>query len=360
MPSFRRVILFLWLMPALVHAQNSDSSRRVSFFQDTTQTSVHFQLTTIFQWHPAFHALYSGRYSLDSNEERATSVTSTLFTGLKLWHDGALYFNPELAGGKGISSVTGIAGFTNGETPRIGDPAPSVTIARLYLQQVVGLSTATEHLSDGVNQCSMDVPIDRITITLGKFAISDFFDCNAYSHDPRSQFQNWALMENGAWDYPANTHGYTEGAVLDAKISDWSFRANTVAVPTEANGETLEYRSGAHAEAIEIEHRHSFTEHPGVVRLLLFNNTARMGNYALATNDTQYHIDITQTRAYGRTKYGVGLNIEQEITPNIGAFLRAGWSDGNNETWAFTEIDRTISLGTMMQGTIWGRTGDCI
>ncbi|HEX5315284.1 MAG TPA: carbohydrate porin [Candidatus Kapabacteria bacterium] len=338
-------------------ANPSDSTRNL--FSDTSLTTFHFQLTTITQAHGAFRATYSGLNSLNPQPEGATSVTSTLFAGIHLWYGASVYFNPELAGGQGLSGVTGIAGFTNGETPRVGSPSPVITIARGYFQQTFALSNrGNEHLADGLNQLAMDMPRNRLTITIGKFALSDFFDNNSYSHDPRTQFQNWALMENGSWDYPANTRGYTYAATIEAKIGDWSARASTAAEPTEANGPTLEYRNGAHGETIELEHRHNLIGDSGVVRLLLFNNTADMGNYDLAVSNPSFDTDVTKTRQYGRDKYGIGLNAEQALSPNIGAFLRAGWSDGRNETWAFTEIDRTASLGFSFNGALWKREKD--
>ncbi len=336
---------------------SGDSTRY--FLTDTSVATFHLQLTTITQYHPAFYAEYSGRNSLSPNAEEATSVTSTIFSGIRLWRGASFYFNPELAGGNGISSVTGIAGFVNGETPRIGDPASTITIARAYLQQTFALSNnGEEHLADAQNQLAMDVPRDRFTITIGKYALSDFFDNNSYSHDPRGQFENWALMENGAWDYPANTHGYTYALTLEAKMGDWSARASTAAEPTEANGPMLEYRDGAHGETVELEHRHNLSGDSGVVRLLLFNNTADMGNYDLVLSNPKYDTNVVNTRQYGRNKYGFGLNVEQALATNIGTFMRVGWSDGRNETWAFTEIDRTATLGFSFNGTMWKRDKD--
>ncbi len=338
---------------------SSDSTHY--FVTDTSIASFHFQFTTISQYHPAFYAAYSGQNSLGAKAEQETSVTATVFSGIRLWPGASFYFNPEMSGGNGFSGVTGIAGFTNGETPRIGTPASSITIARGYLQQSFALSNAgSEHLPDGQNQLALDLPRDRFTVTIGKYALSDLFDNNSYSHDPRGQFENWALMENGAWDYPANTHGYTYALTLEAKMGDWSARAGTAAEPTEANGPTLTYASGAHGETVEIEHRHTISGDSGVVRLLLFNNTADMGNYDEALSNPKYDTSVVNTRQLGRNKYGFGLNIEQALTPTIGGFLRASWNDGRNETWAFTEIDRSASLGISLNGALWHRDNDVV
>ena len=167
-------------------------------------------------------------------------------------------------------------------------------------------------------------------------------------------------MENGAWDYPANTRGYTYAAMIEARMGDWSARASTAAEPTAANGPNLEYRNGAHGETVELEHDYTIHDHNGAVRLLLYNNTADMGNYDLALSSPKYDTNVVNTRQYGRNKYGFGLNIEQAFSDNTGAFARLGWSDGRNETWAFTEIDRTASLGFSFNGALWSRNKDIL
>ena len=67
--------------------------------------------------------------------------------------------------------------------------------------------------------------------------------------------------------------------------------------------------------------------------------------------------DIIKTRAY-RYKYGFGISFDQVVTDDIGVFGRLGWNDGHTETWAYTEIDRTITLGAVMDGRYWCRPKD--
>jgi len=203
--------------------------------------SHHFQLTVISQSHSGFSAAYSGKNSLDNAVETgATSLTTTLFLGRKLWKGAAAYFNPEMSGGNGLSYSQGVAGALNGETYRVGNVAPQLFIARAYLQQNIALGNSKyTNVADDENQVTDKVPNNRITITAGKFAISDFYDDNTYSHDPRTQFFNWSLMGNGAWDYPANTRGYTYGIVAEWYQNNWSFRLSSVAVPTIANSHKM-------------------------------------------------------------------------------------------------------------------------
>jgi high affinity Mn2+ porin len=331
--------------------------------------SSHFQLTIINQVHAGFKAKYSGVNSLaDTVEPSATSVTTTLFLGRRLWRNAALFFNPELSGGAGLSFAVGVAGALNGETYRIGDPSPSVSVARVYLQQVIPLGgSGTTDVADGPNLIEGKLPARRLTITAGKFSMSDFYDINNFSHDARGQFLNWALMSNGAWDYPANTKGYTEGLHLEWAVPGWSVRVSTVAEPKIANHSAMEYVPGKSAsETAEFERDFSIGKQPGVVRLLFTYTDSRAPSYkaglaAIADADTPLLKVISgnaENPVYGGHKRGICLNAEQNIADNIGVFARAGWNDGRYATWAFTEIDQTLTGGFSFKGARWGRNGD--
>ncbi|MBN8854052.1 MAG: carbohydrate porin [Sphingobacteriales bacterium 50-39] len=342
--------------------------------QDTSRPSpwsVHFQLTVISQKHAGFKAAYSGMNSLaDTVEPAASSITTTLFLGRRLWKNAAIYLNPELSGGHGLSAAVGVAGALNGETYRIGDPAPMVSIARAYLQQTIPLGhSGNDNISDAANQVAGSLPSSRITFTAGKFAISDFYDKNSYSHDPRSQFFNWSLMSNGAWDYPANTKGYTMGLVAELVKPEWAIRLSSVAVPKIANQPEMEYVFGkAHSETAEFEHQLHIGQRPGVIRLLLSHTASRAPSYkgglaALANHDTTLLKVISgnaQGTAYGGHKTGIGLGIEQQLSDVVGVFARAGWNDGKHATWAFTEIDQTLQAGLSLKGSRWHRPEDVV
>jgi high affinity Mn2+ porin len=337
-----------------VHTAAAQASDSVS--QDW---NFHFQQTIVVQYHPDFTAKYSGANSLDTSEPAQTSITSTFFIGRRLWKNAGVYFNPELAGGNGLSGATGIAGFPNGETFRIGNPMPQVTVARFFINQRFDLSDTLTMVEDDENQLMAPRGASYVNISAGKLCVIDYFDKNHYSDDPRTKFLNWALMTNGAWDYPANTRGYTWGLVAELVTPPWALRASTAMVPTEANQSIMDMNlSRAHSETIEIEHDYSLGMRQGIIRLLGFHTMARMGNYQQALELPPGEVDILATRAYGRSKYGVGLNIEQGLSDNIGMMFRAGWNDGHNETWMFTEIDQAVSAAIVFDGKSWNRDGD--
>jgi high affinity Mn2+ porin len=170
---------------------------------------------------------------------------------------------------------------------------------------------------------------------------------------------NWSLMSNGAWDYPANTRGYTIGLVVEYHTPLWATRLALTQMPTYANGPNLdEHVNKAYGLTWEGEKNIRINNRPGVARLLLFHNQAAMGNYEEAVKKNSLSPDITGGRAEPRTKNGAGISLEQEIANNAGLFMRAGWNDGHNETWAFTEIDQTVSGGIMWKGAGWARKND--
>lgn len=356
------------IIGALVLFNISNTGNAQSILDSNNRWNYHFQFTAIVQGHPSFKAKYSGANSLNNTDEtNALSVTSTLYTGRALWKNAAVYGNAEIAGGEGISSGKGIAGFTNGETYRIGNPAPALYLARLYFQQSFPLkNTKFEKIEYGPNHLEGNIPSSRITITAGKFSLTDFFDNNKYSHDPRTQFINWALMSNGAWDYPANTRGYTSGVVVELIKPLWAIRLSGVVEPKMANGMRMDYNiSKAHGLTVEFEKDWKGSK-PGAIRFLAFSNSSQAPTYNSTLQEVKngdstsvtVYTGTSEWKKYGGIKYGFGINAEQELTKEAGAFFKASWNDGKTATWAFTEIDQSISAGLSIKGSKWKRPED--
>ncbi len=326
--------------------------------------NLYYQATSIGQYHGTFPALYSGPLSLQDNPERDVSLTTTLFFGLRLDNNTALFFNPEIAGGKGFSNVDGIANSPNGEIPRVASATPKPYIARLYIQHDFGWGKEKEKVESDENQLAGERPVNRYTIYAGRFTLTDYFDDNTYSHDPRSQFMTWGVMYNGAWDYPADTRGYTWGIVQELHTTNWAFRYGVAAEPKVANGSQFDRRLFRdQGQVMEAERRYSLHKHPGAIRLLEYFNRADAGDYGAALKlaaQTHTTPDVVATRQPGTLKYGTGLNFEQEIANGVGIFSRLGWNDGKTESFAFTAIDRLATLGVSVKGTRWKRKDDVV
>jgi high affinity Mn2+ porin len=216
----------------------------------------------------------------------------------------------------------------------------------------------SESVEDGPLQLAGKQNPSRITLTIGKISAKDIFDNNAYANDARTQFMNWAFMANQAWDYPADSLGFMTGLAVELNQPHWAVRYGFFQMPRTSNGMAQDsHYLDAWAIVTEFERRYSLGEHPGAVRLLAYLNQAHMGSYQAALDRPSRPANIEATREY-RHKYGFGINLEQELMPNVGVFARLGWSDGNNEAWAFSDVDRAASAGISIKGNYWRRPDD--
>jgi high affinity Mn2+ porin len=350
----------LVLLPLRAFAQSSDASAP----QPPENWNLYYQATSIGQQHGTFNSPYQGPLSLQSNAEHDASLTTTLFLGFRLGTGTQLYFDPEIAGGRGFSNVDGLANASNGELPRVASATPKPYLARLYVSHDFAFGDAREHVESDENQLAGDRPVVRYTITAGRFSNSDFFDDNNYSHDPRTQFMAWGLMYNGAWDYPADTRGYTWGIVNEFHTRNWSFRYGVTAEPKVANGGRFDRRLLVdQGQTFEEERRYSLASHPGTIRWLQYLNRTRSGSYVEAVRlaeQTGTTPDVQAIRRPGTLKYGTGISFDQELSRDVGVFSRLGWNDGKTEDFAFTAIDRLAEAGVSVKGTGWKRKDDVV
>jgi high affinity Mn2+ porin len=329
---------------------------------DLERWNLFWQATSVGQYHGSFPALYSGPLSLSDQPERDVSLTSTLFFGFRITDNTQFYFDPEIAGGRGFSGVDGMANASNGELPRVASATPKPYLARLYVTHDFGFGSERESVESDENQLGGSRPTTRYTISAGRFSLTDFFDDNKYTHDPRTQFLGWAVMYNGAWDYPADTRGYTWGWVHEFHTKRWSLRYASAAEPKIANGGRFDRRLFRdRGDVFEGEIHYSPHSHAGALRLLSYTNHTDSGSYgkalqlAAATNTVP---DINKVLQVGTLKYGFGINMEQEIVKNVGVFSRLGWNDGKTEDFAFTAIDRLATGGVSVSGAFWKRPED--
>ena len=275
-----------------------------------------------------FAAPYSGPRSLSVNREKSYSFTATAALGWRPWRDGELYFNPEASQGVPLSGLSGLGGFTNGEIARTAGPNPVFYRARLFLRQNwADAGSPTEKVESEANQLAGMQAKRRWVLTAGNLSVLDLFDDNAYSHDPRTQFLNWSLMTHGAYDYAADARGYSWGVALERYHDDWALRVARFIQPREPNQLRLDPAIGKHyGDQIEIERAHTLAGQPGKVRVLAFRNVAKMSSYDDALRQGLLRAatpDLNTVRNGEKAKAGVGVNLEQELTPDVGVFARA-------------------------------------
>jgi high affinity Mn2+ porin len=316
------------------------------------------------QQHPTFYAKYSGPNSFQPGAEHATSRVETLYTGFRITKQLEILCDVESAGGAGLSSALGIAGFTNVDVVRNPTLGEDPYVSRVMLHYTLPLSKKTTETTRNPLALASTVPVRRLEVRLGKMSTVDIFDLNSVGSDSHLQFMNWAIVNNGAYDYAADTRGYTYGLILEYYATSWAARFGEMLMPTVANGIQLDWNLvRARGENFEVEHRTNWlSERATILRALGFINHANMGSYRDAINsylsgkDTAP--DVTLYRKQGRVKYGFGFNAEQELNSVWRAYGRLGWNDGANESFAYTEIDRTAQIGSDLRGNLWHRSQD--
>jgi high affinity Mn2+ porin len=322
------------------------------------------QANFIFQTHPPFYAEYSGPHSLESYYEKATSRVLTLYTGFEFTKSIEVLVDVEEAGGQGLSQALGLAGYTNLDVVRNPSLSQAPYLSRLMYHQVFALSRDKIEAARGPLSTFQELPSRRLELRIGKFGMVDFFDVNSVGNDSHLQFMNWAIDQNGAYDYAADTRGYTWGVILEYQSPKWGLRFAEALLPTVANGIDLVWNlRNANASNIEFElHRGFLKKKDGIIRLLSYINNANMGIYQVANEqyleNKTVPPNITDHPQQVTTKYGFGVNFEQALTNNIVAYGRFGWNNGKTESWAYTEIDQTFQVGAGFMGRMWKRKYD--
>jgi high affinity Mn2+ porin len=384
------LLLVFWAAtPGLAHAQQPDSppaakpaasqqvdaatpsdspadSNPETMFPHFTDTRFWLsgQANFIFQTHPPFYAAYSGKNSLSPNYEKATSRVLTLYTGIRFNSSTEVLVDIEEAGGAALSLGLGLAGNTDLDIVRNPTLSKAPYLGRGMIHLVFALSKDKIENQRSFLSLFSELPRRRLEVRVGKFSMPDFFDVNSVGSDTHLQFINWTTDNNGAWDYAADTRGYTVGAVADFEDRNWGFRFAEALMPKVANGIDLVWKPWqVHAENFEYELRHGLIpKKSGIVRLLAYTNYANMGIYRDAVANFEAGLtpipEITDHPWHITGKYGFGVNLEQNLLPNLTAFARFGWDNGKTESFAYTEVDQTFAEGLGANGAWWHRKQD--
>jgi hypothetical protein len=325
-------------------------------------SSAHYQVSYIWQQKEAFSAPYSGPHSLSPKQEDSYSLTATAFLGYRPWHGGEVYVNPEVIQGLPLSGLSGLGGVSNGEVAHSSSAVPALYRARLFLRQSWGLGGEQQVVAGDANQLAGVVDSRRLVLTAGNVSMLDIFDDNAYSHDPRTSFMNVAMVTYGAYDFAADARGYTRGAALEYDDGDWALRVGRFLQPAEPNQQLLGADIFRHyGDQFEVVRGFHLGMQPGRVHLLVWRNKTQMSAYddALAlASQTAATPDLNAVRHATRTKQGTGISLEQAVTDDAGMFLRGMRGDGKTETYAFTEIDSSLTAGAVLKGSAWQRGQD--
>ena len=359
--------------PAAENPADASSAPTIFPHSDRSRYLLAGQANIIFQADPPFHSPYEGTNSFIDRGEYKTSMVGTVYMGYQLFrapsHSTEFFIDTEEAAGRGLGEALGIAGFTNLDVVRNPNLGRTPYLARYMVHQTVGLSSKTVEAERGVFSLATLVPERRLEFRFGKMGVPDFFDINSVGTDSHLQFMNWAVDNNGAYDYAADTRGYTYAATAEYDDRAASFRYALALMPTVANGINLDWNlHRASGQNMEFELRKSplgpfvKADRHGVVRVLSYVNHAHMGLYRDAINaylqGKTPKPEITSVERFGAVKYGFGLNAEQELTSDFRVFTRVGWNEGQHESFAYTEIDQTVEAGSDYSGHQWHRPLD--
>jgi high affinity Mn2+ porin len=256
----------------------------------------------------------------------------------------------------------GIAAFPSGEAYKVGKSVPYLRLQRLFFRQSFDLGGEPEKLDSAANQLAGTRTADNLVITAGKFSVTDIFDSNSYAHDPKADFMNWAVIDSGGFDYAADAWGYSYGLAAEWNTGPWSLRAGLFDLSKVPNTTELETDFRQFELVAELERRYALGDRDGKIRLLGFVNRGDMADYRDATAlavATDMPADVALVRHY-RSRPGAALNIEQSLSADLGAFLRASLNDGSKETYEFTDMQRSLAVGLSLKGTSWQREDDTI
>ena len=369
------IILFSLLVQAPLHGQSAvpdpsptpqqdDPAVTIFDHSNTSRFWISGQANAIEQWHSPFPAKYSGVNSLLPIRENDMSRILTLYMGVRLTKTTEVVCDIEEANGHGISEALGLGGVTNVDVVRNTTLSHLPYLARLMVRQIIPLSKEQIEAQRNPLSLATSLPARRLEIRVGKLSMPDFLDVNSIGSDSHLQFMNWTVVNNGAWDYAADTRGYTWGVVAEYDDRKYSVRFAEGLMPAVANGIHLVWNlRQAHAENLELELRRSVVpKRAGAIRFLAYVNHANMGSYRQAIDQFlsgQTPVpDVTAHPLQVRSKHGFAASIEQEVTPMIRLYARAGWNDGRNESFAYTEVDNTIAVGADLKGDKWRRRQD--
>ena len=359
------VSLLLFLQVNWAEASKSDAQAWDPSFEEFM---LRGQSTYINQHKSSFaSALPDGPNSLVRGAESSYTWTNTFFFGWRPKRDLEIYFVPEMNVGVPFSALVGMGGFTNAEATRAAGSKPSIYRQKFFLRKTFNQGELTEVVEADVDQLKGLVSKDRWVLTAGNFSNLDVFDDNAYAKDPRTQFMNWGNMTYAAYDYAADARGYGWGLALEWYKENWALRMSRMTGPKLPNGLSVDFQIGKHyGDQFEIERSHYLMNQAGKSRFIVWHDRANVANfndalaYGLAYPNLKNRQWIDQVRTGDKDKYGLGINIEQSINESLGIFARVMRSDGKTETYAFTEVDASLSLGAVMRGSSWGRGLDFV
>lgn len=341
------------------------------------------QVTFIGSYKPPFAARYTNSNgspnSLLPSAEGSFTASATMYLAARLWRGAEAHLVPEVIALRPLSNLKGLGGaIQNFELQKSGSVVPQLYRSRAYLQQTLELGGDEEAIESKAMQLGRTSHARRLTVRAGSFSVIDFFDKNELVDDPRQQFFNMTFMTYAAYDFAADSRGYTWGGMAELRWDEWALRIARMAPPKHPNELALDPRIFTfYGDQVELQHDHELFGQKGALRLLAYRNRLNTGRFddavaAYAADPgknaaacTGYDYDSANSSAPDlcwvrrpNVKVGLGLNVEQWISPDVGVFFRGMISDGRTEVYAFGSTDRSLAYGAVAHGAAWHRSRD--
>ena len=243
--------------------------------QGTDILNFHGEYTFVWQGYPPIRSPFSGLQSLPGSGQGRETNDAILAIGLKLWQGAEAWIDPEIDQGFGLADTHGVAGFPNGNSYKLGFSYPYARFNRYFVRQVINLGGDTDKVDADFNQFETSQTANRIVVTVGKFYQMDIFDTNTYANNPKSDFLNWTVINNGAYDFGSDAWSDTYGAAAEWYQGHWTLRAGIFDMgqtPADvglnsALGEGLDPTFHNFQMVGEAEYRYSLWDQPGKVKV---------------------------------------------------------------------------------------------
>jgi high affinity Mn2+ porin len=361
--GWRPRVGYLLLVPAMCWSLAAAADDPAHDEAGPESWAIHGQSTYVQQYQPAFHSPYQGPESLSPAANGRETFDATVYLGYRPWQGAEIWLDPEADQGFGLANSFGAAGYLSGEAYKLGQSDPYYRMARAFFRQTIDLGGDSEKVDPDLNQLGGTQTANRVVFTVGKIAVVDIFDTNKYAHDPRNDFLNWAVLDVGSFDYAADAWGTTYGAAVEWYQNWWAARVGLFDLSSVPNSIALSLPLLHQTQFVaELEERHTLWTQPGKLKVLYWLSRGNLGTYsdALALAAATGTLPSTAAVANYRSKYGIALNLEQQIMPDLGLFARIGWTQGGVQEDDFTDIDQSLSVGLSLTGARWGRPDDTV
>ncbi|HBK08369.1 MAG TPA: carbohydrate porin [Acetobacteraceae bacterium] len=364
-PADRRTFQVLLILTSLCHCIPALAQDAPTPSNDAASDrwAIRGQTTYTQQFQPPFHSPYQGPQSLSPAANGRETFDFTILAGFRPWDGGEIWLNPEIDQGFGVSNSFGVAGYVSGEAYKLGQTAPYYRMARAFFRQTIDLGGEDQTVDADLNQFAGTQTANRVVLTIGKLSVVDIFDTNKYAHDPRGDFLNWAILDVGTFDYAAEAWGTTYGASAEWYQDRYTLRAGVFDLSSEPNSAHVAIPLLHQTQFVtEVEERHVLWDQPGKLKFLYWLTRGNLGTYtdALALAALTGTTPSTGAVRNYRSKYGLALNLEQQLAPDLGMFAKVGWTQPDVEEDEFTDISESATIGLSMKGSRWSRPDDTV